>query len=177
MGRPTSRSEMTRVTELKDRSIKMIKSEHQREKWLKQEKKNLKDLWGTGSTPTLCNLSPRLKGEREWCRKKSTQRNTSPKLPKSGEKHQHVTPRSSLNAKQGKHLLCKDEEKNLKSSQRKEGCYKYSTVWMTADFSRRRQDEILKRCQKKTKTNQSIHKSISSKTISEKWRQNKGIFG
>lgn len=52
----------------------------------------------------------------------------SPKLPKSGEKHQHVNPRSSLNAKQDKHLLCKDEEKNLKSSQRKEGCYKYSTV-------------------------------------------------
>lgn len=38
MGRPTNRSEMTRVTELKDRSIKMIKSEHQREKWLKQQK-------------------------------------------------------------------------------------------------------------------------------------------
>lgn len=32
MGRPTNRSEMTGVTELKDRSIKMIKSEHQREK-------------------------------------------------------------------------------------------------------------------------------------------------
>ena len=91
-----------RISEVEDKMVEINETERKKEKWIKRNEENLRDLWDNVKRPNIRIIGGpkrRRQKERPW---ENTRGDSSWKLAQNGEGNSHTSPRNPGGPKQDK---------------------------------------------------------------------------